>query len=88
MANISIPDLHLSDNQNQLDELTPSEMNNLMGGSITINLPVNNSNKEFMDLFKALSDPNGKPINITIGTNSSLSNPLPSNPFDRAANPF
>lgn len=88
MANIIIPDLHPRTHQHHLDELTTSELKNVMGGTITINLPSDERSQEFTKLFNALQDPNRGPITISLGSISSPPNPYPSNPFDKSVNPF
>ncbi|BAY33193.1 hypothetical protein NIES2107_50880 [Nostoc carneum NIES-2107] len=88
MANINIANLHQRDNLDYLDELHNSEINHVIGGAVTIAVPVTESNQQFLDLFHTLNDPNRGPITINFGNSASVSNPVISNPFDKGINPF
>lgn len=60
MASITIPDIHPRENPNYLDELTPRETSNIIGG---IQAKINWSEKDIklFQLIEALRDPNRDP---------------------------
>ncbi|OUL28975.1 hypothetical protein BV372_24255 [Nostoc sp. T09] len=60
MASITIPDLHPTENLNSLDELTPREMSNVIGG-VQVKINWTQRDIKLFQLIQALQDPNRDP---------------------------
>ncbi|OUL28074.1 hypothetical protein [Nostoc sp. 106C] len=60
MASVTIPDIHPTEKLNFLDELTPREMSNVIGG-IQVKLNWTERDIKLLQLIQALQDPNRDP---------------------------